>query len=294
MKFVPVGDFSIDQIVSIEMRLKRTKDLAEERSDIGLNLAKLVSQNTNSYHVELFYQSDLAGLNLQIEEEVKAKPSGLWLFSSPHGQGKTTTAYRVLEKFWSERVGSNRIVTVERKPTYPRSDPYYDSGIQRLVARPQDSNYDVVFESVRRSRPDVLFFDDVADKRTAQEVMDYVRGGHLVFAAVAAKDAESSVHYFSELVDGKNVNLSGVISQRLVTAIHGECKGEGCAYCADGYKGRTPAYQIIGPEYINGAYREAMAKGKSLNIGPTMASVLNQLVDDKLASPADVEMQKKL
>jgi type IV pilus assembly protein PilB len=208
------------------------------------------------------------------EDEEKAimnlieRPNGIILVTGPTGSGKSTTLYSVLSKINAPEIN---ITTVE--------DPveYQMQGINQVNTNPKAGmTFASVLRSLLRQDPDVIMVGEIRDKETAEIAVQASLTGHLVISTLHTNDAPSTVSRLFHMglePFAVSAALIGVIAQRLVRRICGDCKvqvdvsddqakllepyltgnkklavykGNGCKICHDtGYKGRMGLYEIM-------------------------------------------------
>jgi len=194
------------------------------------------------------------------------RPHGILLATGPTGSGKTTTLYAALGL---RQRSAEKIITVE--------DPveYHLDGITQV---PVHSKAGVTFASALRSilrqDPDVLMVGEMRDAETAGIAVQAALTGHLVYSTLHTDDAASAITRLLDLriepylVAG---TLEGVLAQRLVRRVCGECReryrpdpaavalvaerpvgkvmlerGKGCAACRQtGYRGRVGLFELL-------------------------------------------------
>ncbi len=148
-----------------------------------------------------------------------AQPNGILLVTGPTGSGKTTTLYTALDQLNQPDV---KILTVE--------DPveYQMPGINQIQVKPQiDLTFANALRSIVRQDPDVIMIGEIRDLETAEIAVQAALTGHLVLSTLHTNDAPASV---SRLLDMGvedyllTSTLVGVLAQRLVRTLCGECK----------------------------------------------------------------------
>lgn len=201
----------------------------------------------------------LAGMTSLIE-----KSHGIVLVTGPTGSGKTSTLYGCLAKINKPDLN---ILTIE--------DPveYQLKGVGQVQV---NSKIELTFSSGLRSflrqDPDVIMVGEIRDRETAEIAIQASLTGHLVLSTVHTNDSAGAV---TRLVDMQvepflvASSLIGVLAQRLVRTICGDCKesyqpsdfelnsiglkdvkelwrGKGCNACQQtGYRGRIGIYELM-------------------------------------------------
>ena len=194
------------------------------------------------------------------------QPHGIILVTGPTGSGKTTTLYSSIRQMDTKRLN---VSTVE--------DPveYNLSGITQIQTHAQiDMTFARALKALLRQDPDVVMVGEIRDQETATTAVQAALTGHLVLSTLHTNDAPSSVTRLINIgVEPFLVGaaLNGVLAQRLVRRICGECRtdmavpeelrpmldahgitsstlpcGAGCEACRNtGYSGRLGIYELL-------------------------------------------------
>ena len=232
------------------------------------------------------------------------KPNGIFIVTGPTGAGKTTTLYAALR----------RINTIDSKLLTAEDPVEYD--IDGIVQIPVNEAIGLTFPRVLRAflrqDPDRIMVGEMRDKDTAAIGIQAALTGHLVLSTLHTNDAPGAV---TRLLDMGcepflvAASLEGVLAQRLVRSICGDCKaayepteailsqlgvsphelgdkefntGAGCDICGQtGYRGRQGLYELLD---INDTLRELITsraptvvlKQKAIELG------MNTLREDGL------------
>ncbi|GAB6171447.1 ATPase, T2SS/T4P/T4SS family [Paradesulfitobacterium aromaticivorans] len=208
----------------------------------------------------------LQGQDLELFDELSAKPYGIVLVTGPTGSGKTTTLYTMLNQL---NTPEKNIVTLE--------DPveFNFKGVNQMQVNPKAGlTFAAGLRSILRQDPDIIMVGEMRDNETAEIAVRSALTGHLVLSTIHTNDAASAI---TRLVDMDiepfliSASLLGIISQRLVRRVCPQCgaeyeaspkdlqllgleagekvslkKGRGCAYCHhSGYKGRVAIFEIM-------------------------------------------------
>jgi len=241
--------------------------------------------------------------NLVKFKEMYSRPYGIILVTGPTGSGKTTTLYATLQSINSPE---RNIVTVE--------DPveYELPGIRQSQINPKAG---LVFanalRSILRQDPDIILVGEIRDLETSSVAIEAALTGHLVFSTLHTNDAPGAL---TRLVDMGvepfliSSSVAGVIAQRLVRKICGNCKvpqevtkevldhfkelkdkkltfyhGKGCKSCRNtGYKGRSGIFEML---TLNPEMQDLIMKKASSNQVKEVAvrSGMKTLRDDGIA-----------
>ena len=212
---------------------------------------------------ELGFYSD----DQQLIERIIYMPDGVFLVTGPTGSGKTTTLYSFLNTL---NEPTNKIITAENPVEYELP------GINQVEINAEIGlTFAQVLRAMLRQAPNIILVGEIRDAETAEIAMNSAMTGHLVFSTLHTNDAPSAV---TRLVD-MGVKpfmvasaVRAVMAQRLLRSICQECvtsvqpdpeelqfldlseeyfenntvyRGEGCATCSNGYKGRIGIFEIF-------------------------------------------------
>lgn len=206
--------------------------------------------------------------NLEIVQQVIAKPNGIIFVSGPTGSGKTTTLYSIVSKLSSPELN---IITVE--------DPveYQMTGINQVQVQSKiDFTFAAALRSILRQDPDIVMIGETRDVETAQIAVQAALTGHLVLSTIHTNNAPATI---TRLIDMGiepfliSSSVLAVIAQRLVRRLCDFCKTSytpsadmlkavgiapeaatkitfykpvGCDKCLNlGYKGRMPVFEVM-------------------------------------------------
>jgi type II secretion system protein E len=198
------------------------------------------------------------------------RPHGIVLVTGPTGSGKSTTLYSALNEIKDDTL---KIITVE--------DPveYQQQGISQIQVHSKiGMTFAASMRSILRHDPDVILIGEMRDLETAETAIQASLTGHMVFSTLHTNDAPSA---FTRMIDmGVEPFLvastvEGVMAQRLVRTICGDCKttftadilelpmdfplpngkngppptlykGAGCRACRQsGFRGRTGIHELM-------------------------------------------------
>jgi type II secretory ATPase GspE/PulE/Tfp pilus assembly ATPase PilB-like protein len=208
------------------------------------------------------------GARREALRQVTWQPSGVVAVSGPHGSGKTTTLYAILQDLLTSERPRGNIMTVEEPVEY-----ILDGISQTRVNRRIGLTYAAALRAVLHSDLDVVMIADLSDRETAELAFELAATGHLVLTQLTAKSSLDAIARLRALdVDSFLIaqTLAGSISQRLMRRTCRECQAEyeppavslqrlgmtaadgpfrrgfGCAECRKtGYKGRLAVYEIL-------------------------------------------------
>jgi type II secretory ATPase GspE/PulE/Tfp pilus assembly ATPase PilB-like protein len=137
----------------------------------------------------------------------------------PHGSGKTTTVYSILQAIGGTQ---RNIVSIEdpvelalpfarQMSVDPRHGIHMNEGLKAIL----------------RMDPDVVFIGEIRDSETAAIGMHAVSSGKQVFSTLHTRDVTSTITNLRQrdIADRSlAVNVSGIVNQRLVRRLCYECK----------------------------------------------------------------------
>ncbi len=182
----------------------------------------------------------MEGETLRRYHALTNKKEGLILFAGPTGSGKSSTMYEMITDLICDEVN---IVTLE--------DPVeYDiTGANQVEINEQTGlTFSLGMRSALRQDPDIIVIGEIRDAKTAQVAFRAAVTGHLVLATVHAQSGAALPDRLADLGVTEAMlsqSLRGVIIQRLVRRVCGECHGSGCDACrGTGYLGRIGLFGI--------------------------------------------------
>jgi general secretion pathway protein E len=151
--------------------------------------------------------------------DMTSKPHGIFLVTGPTGSGKTTTLYSAMKRI---NIPDRKIITIE--------DPveYQMDGVNQIHVNPQIGlTFATGLRHIVRQDPDVIMIGEIRDLETAEIAIRSALTGHLVFSTLHTNDATSAVTRLIDMgVEDYLLasSLIGVLAQRLVRVICGNCK----------------------------------------------------------------------
>ena len=209
-------------------------------------------------------QLGLVDTDLAILKRMVTRPEGLILVTGPTGSGKTTTLYSILHYLNTESVN---IMTLEDPVEYPTS---------MIRQTPANATTKLDFaggiRSILRQDPDIILVGEIRDEDTAAMALRAAMTGHLVFSTLHSNSAVGAIPRMLDIGIKPEIlagNIIGVVAQRLVRKLCGDCKvpvemkspftgsrttdeqlivyrPAGCPACADqGYRGRMALMEIL-------------------------------------------------
>ena len=277
-----------------------------EGRDIDVRASVLPSNNGESLVLRLLDRSaNLLSLrDLGFEDDDHSwfrrlirRPHGIILVTGPTGSGKTTTLYAALSELNRPDV---KIITAE--------DPveYHIAGINQVQVNVRVGlTFSRILKAMLRSAPNVILVGEIRDFETAEVAIQAALTGHLVFSTLHTNDAASAI---TRLVDMGippflvSSAVQGVVAQRLVRRLCGECSEEyapdraeieflgldpgtvegrtfrrarGCRACGgNGYHGRLGLFELL---ELDSDLRDAIFRGAPLETIKKMAHSTGRL-----------------
>lgn len=146
-------------------------------------------------------------------------PHGIVLVTGPTGSGKTSTLYSSLLQIKDD---DTKIITTE--------DPveYQLDGINQIQVHPKIGlTFANSLRAILRHDPDIVLVGEIRDLETAENAIQASLTGHLVFSTLHTNDSASAFARLSDMgVEPFLVasTVEGVMAQRLVRRLCGECK----------------------------------------------------------------------
>ena len=213
---------------------------------------------------------DLANLaigkrELGLLEQMVEGGDGIVLATGPTGHGKTTTLYALLQHV---NAVDTKIITIE-DPVENQLDGVTQISVNTKVGL----TFARGLRSILRQDPDVMLIGEIRDEETAQIAVQSALTGHLVLSTLHTVGTAESITRLADMKLDPYLladTLRGLIAQRLVRRVCGECRhevvprpeilarlgitrddgpfyaGEGCSHCnRTGYKGRLGLYEVM-------------------------------------------------
>jgi type IV pilus assembly protein PilB len=195
------------------------------------------------------------------------------LVTGPTGSGKSSTLFAALRSLYKPGI---KVLTAENPIEYLCED-----FSQHAVNDRVGNTFARYLRAFLRHDPEVIMVGEIRDAETAQLSFGAAQTGHLVLSTMHTNDAVSVITRLWDLEVDTNLivsSLTGVLSQRLVRRICGECteayvpspelveeifgvrpdlpwyRGRGCAACRfTGYRGRIPIAELWTPSDTDAA-----------------------------------------
>lgn len=152
---------------------------------------------------------------------------GLVLVTGTTGSGKSTTLASIIEEINLNR--RKHIITIEDPIEFVHFDK--KSIIEQRNVGLHTKGFNQALRAAMRENPDVIVVGEMRDLETAENVLQAVNTGHLVFSTLHTMDAKETIDrliaMFPQFEQERvrlnlAVNLAGVVSQRLIHATNGE------------------------------------------------------------------------
>ncbi len=159
--------------------------------------------------------------NFQDFTDLIHKPYGMFLITGPTGSGKSFTTFSILKRIATPDVN---VTTVE--------DPveYEIPGINQTQTNPKAGlTFATALKAFLRQDPDVIMVGEIRDTETAKTAVEAALTGHLLIATLHTNDAAGVITRLGEMgIEPFNISASllGVLAQRLVRRVCGECRVE--------------------------------------------------------------------
>ncbi len=194
--------------------------------------------------------SDLSHLGMPPDladeyRQLAGSSSGMILLTGPTGSGKTTTLYATLHTVGRP---DQNIMTIEDPIEYELGNETITVS-QSQVNSAKGMTFAGGLRNILRQDPDIVMVGEIRDAETAAMAVQASLTGHLVFSTLHTNDAPSAVTRLENLgVDRYLIcdSLLGVMAQRLVRRVHGDCGGSGCEEClGSGFLGRAGLYELL-------------------------------------------------
>lgn len=197
---------------------------------------RLLDNNTD---IRAIHELGLSENNQKIIIENIARPQGLILVTGPTGSGKTITLYTLLNLLNKHH---RNIVTIE-DPVEMQID-----GInQTHVNTKTGLTFSHTLRALLRQDPDVIMIGEIRDHETAEMAIRAAQTGHLVLSTLHTNSAAEAIARLIHMGIAPfhlTSALTLVIAQRLVRKLCTYCH-KGCAYCSDGFRGRTGIFELL-------------------------------------------------
>lgn len=250
-------------------------NLNSQRYDLRISI--LPTRHGEAINIRILPQSrlilDLASLGMPDREvnllnQLIARPHGIILVTGPTGSGKTTTLYTCMHML---KDSDRKIITIE--------DPieYEMNGLVQMQVHPEIGfTFARALRAMLRHDPDIMLVGEIRDLETAETAIRTALTGHLVFSTLHTNDAASAITRLLDMGIEPFLaasSIDAILAQRLVRVICPHCKepytpgseiataikaishknnieiffhGRGCAKCRfTGFHGRTAITELI-------------------------------------------------
>ncbi|MDZ3994772.1 GspE/PulE family protein [Pseudomonas sp. Teo4] len=199
---------------------------------------------------ESFASLGLEGEQLAQWQALLRQRQGIILVTGPTGSGKTSTLYASLKLLATPEVN---LCTIE--DPVERLEPAFN---QLQVQPSLDLSFANGARALLRQDPDIIMIGEIRDRETALVAVQAALTGHLVLSTLHTNDACSAITRLQELGVADyliKATLIGVMAQRLVRTLCGECHGgnpmagaQPCRNCrGTGFQGRTGLFELLTP-----------------------------------------------
>ncbi|KJS07812.1 MAG: twitching motility protein PilT [Gammaproteobacteria bacterium BRH_c0] len=242
-----VSNENVKQLIYGVMNDKQKKEL---ESTLESNFAISVPE-LGRFRVNVFFQrSQMAVVVRYLKSKIPSiedlglpvilrdlvlEPRGLILVVGSTGSGKSTTLASMIDHRSSTRTG--HILTIEDPVEYLHI--HKKSIVNQREVGIDTMNYASALKNALREAPDVIMIGEIRDAETMRHAIAYADTGHLCLSTLHANNAyqglERIANFFPEtsrrqVLDDLALNIKGIFSQRLLTALNG---------------GRVPACELM-------------------------------------------------
>ena len=213
-----------------------------------------------------------------IFKDLIMKKRGMVIVVGGTGTGKSTTLASMIN--YRNRNSTGHIITVEDPVEFVHN--HERSVVSQREVGTDTLNWSNALKNTLRQAPDVILVGEVRDSHTMEHVIEFAQTGHLCLCTLHANNTyralERIINFFPherhpQLMNDLGLNLSGIISQRLISAKAG---------------GRRAAFEImintplISEQIVKGEFdsiRETMSRTPEYG-NATFDSSLVQLVEE--------------
>ena len=162
----------------------------------------------------------IASQRIDAVKKFLGKNHGLLIFSSPPGNGLTTSQYAILR---SHDAYINNIHALERKSLIE-----LDNITQQVYDGPNtDVDYARTLQAVLRREPDIVMVADCDDRETARVATRAAVENRKIYMGMQAKDTFHALSKYLTWIGDHQLSakaLLGIINQRLVRVLCKECR----------------------------------------------------------------------
>ena len=245
------GHFTLDE--NTEIRISTLKTIYGEKAVLRLLRSTRLKKNELG-----FFEEELSRLT-----ELFNRPHGAIFMTGPTGSGKSTTLNCFLEELNNEAAN---IVTIED----PVENPIL--GVNHVNIEKKTVDFATALRHILRQDPDIIMLGEIRDKETAKIAIQAAITGHVVLSTLHTNDAAGVIERLCDMGIEPYLTasaLNGIISQRLVRRICGDCAfetrlttrqsqlldlpestvvyaGKGCSHChSTGFRSRFAVYEYI-------------------------------------------------
>lgn len=161
----------------------------------------------------------MSDYNLSELKKAVERPYGMVLCVGPTGSGKTTTLHSALSH-----------INVPERKIWTAEDPIEitQPGLRQVQVNPKiDWTFAKALRAFLRADPDVIMVGEIRDEETAHTAIEASLTGHLVLSTLHTNSAPETVTRLLDMgMDPFNFadSLLGVLAQRLVRRLCGECR----------------------------------------------------------------------
>ena len=229
-QIVAMADSLMSPAQRDEFRSKREMNLALAASDGSRFRANLLFQRGAVAMVIRLVRTEIRSLadleHPPVLSELMRSKRGLILVVGGTGSGKSTTLAAMIDH--RNRAETGHIITVEDPIEFVH---YHRRCVvtQREVGIDTRSYHDALKNALRQA-PDVILIGEIRDAETMEAALSFAETGHLCLSTLHSNNANQAIervlNFFPparhhEIRLQLSLNLRGIVSQRLVSAVDG-------------------------------------------------------------------------
>ena len=242
-KMYPLGNNGLPSGAAkkIAYSLMDDNQISEFEQQLELNMG-LVIPDAGRFRINVFKQRgevslvirsirdhipDIDELGLPaILKEIGMSSRGLVLVVGSTGSGKSTTLASMIN--YRNRVSSGHILTIEDPIEYVHVNQ--QSIVNQREVGIDTHSFRSALRNAMREAPDVILIGEILDVETMESAIAFAETGHLCLATLHSNNADQTIerilNFFPEgahknILMNLSLNLSAVISQRLVNGVDG-------------------------------------------------------------------------
>lgn len=219
----------------------------------------------------------------EVVKELMLKPNGIVLVSGPHGSGKTTTMYMMID--WLNENHARHICTVE-DPIYISLTPKKSIIQQREVGVDVPDTASGVTAAMHQDL-DVIMLGEITDLEALAAAIRAAETGHLVLVQIHAVSTADAVQ---RLISALPEDMEGFVRRQLADVLRGVVHQR--LVPRKSGKGRIAVCDVL---LVDDAYATAISKGgdlAALKGGEGSVSIRDEV--DKLLSAGEIDEAERI